>query len=65
MKQRLPYAYVTKHVDEMYDKPLESKTDEAINKHCELIQDYIVACGWDIEDYIRVMMGYEDLTTMN
>lgn len=58
---KLPYDYVSKEVDKLYEKEFSSKEYEAINKHCEFIADFIRACGWTEENFIRAMMGFEPL----
>lgn len=43
---KLPYQYVAKHVDEMYDSHMHLSDEAEIDKHCELISAFIQACGW-------------------
>lgn len=62
---KLPYSYVSKHVDKMYEKPIDINDLETVSKHCEFIQEFIIACGWEMDDYIRTMMGYEEERTLN
>ena len=51
---KLPYAQLSVQVNKLYDYKL---TDEkAIEEHCEYIRQFIEACGWDVDDYIRAMM---------
>lgn len=68
MMIRLPYAYVSQQIEKMYEKSFQ-ETDpadlEAVNKSCEFIQDFIAACGWEMDDFIRVMMGYDMEVTSN
>lgn len=56
---KLPYAYVTQEVDKLYDKKFEENDLDGINKHCDFIREFINACGWTEEAYIRVMMGFD------
>jgi len=58
---KLPYDYVTREVDKLYEKRFDDSEVDAINKHCEFIADFIRACGWTEEEYIRAMMGFEPL----
>jgi len=63
--KRLPFAYVSKQLDSLYEKKFDLNDEAAINKHCEFIQAFIDSCGWETDDYIRVMMGFETETLTN
>ena len=58
---KLPYGYVSLHVDKMYEKRFDESNLEGINKHCEFIAEFIKACGYTEEEYIRAMMGFAPL----
>jgi hypothetical protein len=60
---KLPYEYVSREVDKLYEKQIDSSETEAINKHCEFIADFIRACGWTEEEFIRAMFGFEPLNS--
>ncbi len=62
---KLPYEYVSKQVDLLYDKKIDPDDDDSISQHCEFIADFINACGWTEEAYIRAMMGFEPLDNKN
>lgn len=63
---KLPYSYVSQHVDKLYEKQFDESDVNGINKHCDFIREFINACGWDETDFIRAMMGYEvDNGTLN
>lgn len=62
---KLPYEYVSREVDKLYEKQFDEKDIEGINKHCDFIREFINACGWDEIDYIRVMMGFEEPNNLN
>lgn len=59
---KTPFAYLSPQVDDLYEKGLNKKLTsvQEINAHCEFIQDFIESNGWDIDDFIRTMMGFED-----
>ncbi len=51
--KRIPFNQVELELNKLYDFSITS--DSQINKRCELIQNFVEACGWEIEDYIREM----------
>lgn len=63
MVAKLPYEYVNREVDKLYEKRFEDHEVDAINKHCEFIAEFIRACGWTEDEYIRAMMGFAPLDT--
>lgn len=60
---KLPYDYVTREVDKLYEKRFDEKDLVSIDKHCDFIREFINACGWTEEEYIRAMMGFAPLDT--
>jgi len=52
---KLPYEYVARYVDELYEYPLNDSSEEEIVEHCEFIREFINACGWDEDELLRVM----------
>lgn len=56
-----PAEYVMREVDKLYEKQFEDHETNAIEKHCEFIAEFIRACGWTEEEYIRALMGFEPL----
>lgn len=58
---KLPYEYVSREVDKLYEKEFDPSDTETINKHCEFIVDFIRACGWTEEEFIRAMFGFEPI----
>jgi hypothetical protein len=54
-----PYYYVAAQVDKLYEKKFDESDTISINKHCEFIADYINACGYAEEEFIRIMMGFD------
>ncbi len=59
--KRIAYEAVALQVDKLYDFSI---TDEKkIDERCILIQTFIESCGWDLDDYTRVMMGFDDSLT--
>lgn len=64
-KMRLPYDYVSNQVDLLYEKKIDTSSEQAINDHCLFIQDFIKSCGWDLDDFIRCTMGYSSNYQVN
>jgi hypothetical protein len=58
---KLPYDYVSREVDKLYDKQFDENDVDSINKHCDFIRDFINACGWTEEEYLRALFGFAPL----
>jgi hypothetical protein len=56
---KLPYEYVSKHVELLYQKQFKSHQISEINQWCDFIIGYIELCGWTTEEYIIAM--FEEL----
>lgn len=54
---RVSFETVEARVEEMYDFSITDPTE--IDRRCLDIQDFIRRCGWNLDDYIRRMMGYD------
>lgn len=52
---KLPYEYVSKHVELLYQRQFEPNQIEDINYWCDFIIEYIESCGWNVEEYVEVM----------
>jgi hypothetical protein len=68
---KLPYQYVARHVEELYEKHIHTADETEINKSCELISSFIKACGWDEDELLRMMhtadspLLYKELNKLN
>ncbi len=58
---KLPFSYVEKHVDKLYEKHYAEHDVKSINEHCDFIGKFIESCGWDQHNFTRVLMGFDDL----
>lgn len=61
MNKKVAFHTLSKIVDSMYDFSLVKV--EEIDKRCLDIQDVVTLSGWDLDDFIREMMGYNNPTT--
>jgi len=52
---KLPYEYVSKHVELLYQRQFEPHQIEDINAWCNFIIEYIESCGWSTEEYVAAM----------
>lgn len=52
---KLPYTYVSKQVDILFEKRFEKNQELEINQYCDFIIAYIEACGWSTDDFIEAM----------
>jgi len=62
---KLPFEYVSKEVDKLYDKPIDKGDVDGLDKHIKFIVDFLYSCGYSEEDYTRAMFGFADLSTLN
>lgn len=51
---KLPYLYVLKHVELLYAKEIPPG-DDAVDKHCKFIADFIRACGYSEDEFMLLM----------
>lgn len=61
MVYKQPAEYVMREVDKLYEKQFDPSQTAAIEAHCEFIAEFIRACGWTEEEYIRALMNFEPL----
>lgn len=55
---KIPYEVLALQVEKIF-KSTEQLTDPAeIESEFKKIQEYIVACGWTLDDYTDRMMGW-------
>lgn len=54
-KIKIPYLQLSFEVDKLYSKQFDENDTDSIDEHCEFISEFIDACGWDPDDYIRNM----------
>lgn len=38
---------------------------QKIEEHCRLVESFVEACGFDNEEYIRHMMGFDKADALN
>lgn len=56
---KLPFDYVSRHVDDMFSKSENLDDDAEIDKSCQLVSEFIKACGWDETEFWRAMYGHD------
>lgn len=57
---KLPFSYVEKEVDKLYEKHYAEQNLKGIHEHCDFIGKFIEACGWEQNNFARVLMGFDD-----
>lgn len=62
---KLPYEYVTREVDKLYEKEFDENDLGGIDAHCAFIVEFLNACGWTEDSYIRAMFGFESIDNQN
>lgn len=55
---KLPFDYVARHVDGLFEESEKLLDDSEIDKYCELISTFITACGWDETEFWKIMYGH-------
>lgn len=53
----MPYDYLTRELDKLYEREIPVEDTDAINKQCEFIQVFIEACGWTTQEYVDTMVS--------
>lgn len=57
---RVAFEIVNHQVEKMYQVHFEDSDVDGINKHCEAIAEFIMACGWDTEEFTAKNMGWKE-----
>lgn len=60
MNNPIPFGVVFAQVEILFSKEFESNDTTGVVEHCDMIRDFIEACGWDVDEYIRRMMRGEN-----
>ena len=55
---RIPFEQVEIELEKLYDFSITDKV--SIEERCDLIREFVIACGWTTEEYIRKMFGFDD-----
>jgi hypothetical protein len=54
----ISFFEVATKVEAMYNKSMSLTNEEAINKECEKIQDFLTACGYTQEQYLDKLNNF-------
>lgn len=54
---RQSWEYVSKEMDKLYEKKLDSEDAVSIDQHCQFMVDFLHACGWTEEQYTLALFG--------
>ena len=57
---RIPFEILDIEVDKLYLQPLDETDEEAINERILYIKNFINACGWTEDSYLRKLMGFDN-----
>jgi hypothetical protein len=49
--------YLLKEVDKLYAREIDPKDTRSIEQHCDFIAQFIEACGYSTDEYVRMIMG--------
>jgi len=60
MSMRIPFALVELQLQKLYDFSIVNENE--IVDRCELITEFVEACGWTIEDYTKTLILGEGVT---
>lgn len=68
---KLPFDYVSRHVDALFSESEDIDDEAEIDKSCQLVSAFIIGCGWDETEFWRMMYGHtpqanqEELNKLN
>lgn len=55
--RKLPYEYVVRELDKLYEKQFLESDIDGVNAHCEFIHSFIESCGWSCQEMIEAING--------
>jgi hypothetical protein len=50
---KVPYLIVATQVGKLFEEELAQK-DVSVDKQCNLIEEFIQACGWEIDEFYQL-----------
>jgi hypothetical protein len=50
---KVPFVLLVIEVNKLYSKQFSSDQDVELDEHIVLIEEYIQACGWSVQEYIE------------
>jgi hypothetical protein len=56
---RVQFEIMNLEVEKLFAINLQETDSIKLNERCDLIREFIEACGWDIESYGRRIMGFD------
>lgn len=59
--KKIPFHIVDVEVSKLYDKKFDHSDTKGIEDHCEFIASFIESCGYTIEEYFRISMGFDKI----
>lgn len=48
---KVPFLVVAVQVEKLYEKQISEHNNKEIQEHCNFIDEFILACGWDPSEY--------------
>jgi len=54
-KMKIPYEIVFMEVQKLYSKELDVNNPKALDEHLNFIESFIIACGYSVDEYVRLM----------
>lgn len=55
---RQPYEITRSGLEKLFAKRINLDDKKEVEEHCNLIQEFLDACGWTSEEYIVEMFGF-------
>lgn len=49
---RISFEQLDLEVEKLYQRQIDENDLTTINEHCEFIHNFILACGWDMQEYL-------------
>lgn len=62
---KIPFYQLNLEVDKLYLKPIDLTDEARVHEHLNFIEQFIVASGWSVEDYLRELFGFNQAGKTN
>lgn len=57
LMNKMPWEYVSREIDKLYEKEFSPEDTTSIEEHCISIVEFLYACGWTEEEYFDAYSG--------
>jgi len=61
--KKIPYGILALQLEVLYSIPIDSKNNQAIEEHCEMIAKFVEDAGWTFDEFVQESL--KDFLTPN